>query len=65
MAPCCSHTNDRYFDLNLKSLVQKLTAKMRFICKMHVMLPSVTFTVTTGQRSWCEMKGYIRVPIYE
>ena len=43
MAPFCSHTIGHYFSLNMKSLAQKLTEKMRFsqiiiyvtICDLH------------------------------
>ena len=37
----------------------KMNLDNAFFCKIHVCDPFVTFTVTAGHRSWCEMKGYI------
>ena len=37
MEPCCAHTHDSYFDLNVKYLAQNLTEKKCFFCKIHVM----------------------------
>ena len=57
MAPCSSHTVGHYFVLCKKSLAQKLSDELHFF-KNSCIFPFVTFTVTAGQGSGCEMKGY-------